>query len=117
MMDIGIVAIRFVVAVMFQWFFSWKLGNFMRETYEQLKTCLAISTTPPGAGTVPASAKMACEKRKIARYSSQYFYVHTLRGFLQRIGWTTKNSIWHALSLAQSQLEALNHVCVFTPSD
>ena len=31
MMDIGIVAIRFVVAVMFQW----KLGNFMRETYEQ----------------------------------------------------------------------------------
>jgi len=23
------------VAVMFQWFFSWKLGNFMRETYEQ----------------------------------------------------------------------------------
>jgi len=32
---IGIVTIRFVVAVMFQWFFSWKLGNFMRETYEQ----------------------------------------------------------------------------------
>ena len=31
MMDIGIVVIRFVVAVMFQW----KLGDFMRETYEQ----------------------------------------------------------------------------------
>lgn len=32
---IGVVAIRFVMAVMFQWFFSWKLGNFPRETYEQ----------------------------------------------------------------------------------
>ena len=32
---IGVVAIRFVMAVMFAWFFSWKLGNFSRETYEQ----------------------------------------------------------------------------------
>ncbi|KAG9222182.1 hypothetical protein CCMSSC00406_0009005 [Pleurotus cornucopiae] len=32
---IGVVAIRFIMAVMFQWFFSWKLGNFPRETYEQ----------------------------------------------------------------------------------
>jgi len=32
---IGVVAIRFVMAVMFQWFFSWKLGNFPRETYAQ----------------------------------------------------------------------------------
>lgn len=32
---IGVVAIRFVMAIMFQWFFSWKLGNFPRETYEQ----------------------------------------------------------------------------------
>lgn len=32
---IGVVAIRFVMAVMFSWFFSWKLGNFPRETYEQ----------------------------------------------------------------------------------
>ena len=32
---IGVVFIRFVMAVMFQWFFSWKLGNFPRETYEQ----------------------------------------------------------------------------------
>lgn len=32
---IGVVAIRFVMAVMFQWFFSWKLGNFPRETYEE----------------------------------------------------------------------------------
>ena len=32
---IGVVAIRFFMAVMFQWFFSWKLGNFPRETYEQ----------------------------------------------------------------------------------
>ncbi|KAJ8594579.1 glycosyltransferase family 2 protein [Rhizopogon salebrosus TDB-379] len=32
---IGVVAIRFVMAVMFAWFFSWKLGNFPRETYEQ----------------------------------------------------------------------------------
>ena len=32
---IGVVSIRFVMAVLFQWFFSWKLGNFPRETYEQ----------------------------------------------------------------------------------
>ncbi|KAK2462847.1 hypothetical protein APHAL10511_005045 [Amanita phalloides] len=32
---IGVVAIRFVMAVLFSWFFSWKLGNFPRETYEQ----------------------------------------------------------------------------------
>ncbi|PFH46394.1 glycosyltransferase family 2 protein [Amanita thiersii Skay4041] len=32
---IGVVAIRFVMAVMFSWFFSWKLGNFPQETYEQ----------------------------------------------------------------------------------
>jgi len=32
---IGVVAIRFVMAVMFAWFFSWKLGNFPRDTYEQ----------------------------------------------------------------------------------
>ncbi|KAF9535696.1 glycosyltransferase family 2 protein [Crepidotus variabilis] len=32
---IGVVAIRFIMAVMFQWFFSWKLGNFPHETYEQ----------------------------------------------------------------------------------
>jgi len=32
---IGVVAIRFVMALMFQWFFSWRLGNFPRETYQQ----------------------------------------------------------------------------------
>ncbi|KAF8905167.1 glycosyltransferase family 2 protein [Mucidula mucida] len=32
---IGVVAIRFGMAVMFQWFFSWKIGNFPRETYEE----------------------------------------------------------------------------------
>lgn len=32
---VGVVAIRFIMAVMFQWFFSWKLGNFPRETYEE----------------------------------------------------------------------------------
>lgn len=32
---IGVVGIRFGMAVMFQWFFSWKLGNFPRETYEE----------------------------------------------------------------------------------
>jgi len=31
----GVVAIRFIMAVVFQWFFSWKLGNFPRETNEQ----------------------------------------------------------------------------------
>ncbi|EIW87179.1 glycosyltransferase family 2 protein [Coniophora puteana RWD-64-598 SS2] len=32
---IGVVSIRFFMAVLFSWFFSWKLGNFPRETYEQ----------------------------------------------------------------------------------
>ncbi|KAF9225234.1 glycosyltransferase family 2 protein [Gyrodon lividus] len=32
---IGVVGIRFAMAVLFAWFFSWKLGNFPRETYEQ----------------------------------------------------------------------------------
>ena len=32
---IDVVAIRFVMVAMCQWFFSWKLGNFLRETYEQ----------------------------------------------------------------------------------
>ncbi|KAG6819473.1 hypothetical protein H0H93_011514, partial [Arthromyces matolae] len=32
---IGVVAIRFGMAVMFAWFFSWRIGNFPRETYEQ----------------------------------------------------------------------------------
>ncbi|KAL0574932.1 Chitin synthase, class 3 [Marasmius crinis-equi] len=32
---IGVVMIRFGLAVYFQWFVSWRLGNFPRETYEQ----------------------------------------------------------------------------------
>ncbi|KAJ7463662.1 hypothetical protein FB451DRAFT_458227 [Mycena latifolia] len=32
---VGVVAIRFAMAVMFQWFFSHRLGNFPKETYEQ----------------------------------------------------------------------------------
>ncbi|KAG6853144.1 hypothetical protein C0991_006583 [Blastosporella zonata] len=32
---IGVVAIRFIMAVMFAWFFSWRIGNFPMETYEQ----------------------------------------------------------------------------------
>ena len=32
---VGVVFIKFTMAVMFSWFFSWKLGNFSRETYEQ----------------------------------------------------------------------------------
>ncbi|KAJ7056919.1 glycosyltransferase family 2 protein, partial [Mycena amicta] len=32
---VGVVLIRFAMAVMFQWFFSHKLGNFPRETYEE----------------------------------------------------------------------------------
>ncbi|KAJ6482828.1 glycosyltransferase family 2 protein [Mycena vitilis] len=32
---VGVVLIRFAMAVMFQWFFSQKLGNFPKETYEQ----------------------------------------------------------------------------------
>ena len=31
---IGVVAIRFVMAVMFAWFFSWKLGVFKNETFQ-----------------------------------------------------------------------------------
>ena len=32
---VGVVGIRFVMAVLFAWFYSWKLGNFKRETYEE----------------------------------------------------------------------------------
>ncbi|KAI0830869.1 glycosyltransferase family 2 protein [Trametes gibbosa] len=32
---VGVVGIRFVMAVLFSWFFSWKLGNFKMETYEE----------------------------------------------------------------------------------
>ncbi|KAH9947090.1 glycosyltransferase family 2 protein [Amylocystis lapponica] len=32
---IGVVGIRFAIAVLFAWFFSWRIGNFGNETYEQ----------------------------------------------------------------------------------
>ncbi|KAJ7146626.1 hypothetical protein C8R44DRAFT_845695, partial [Mycena epipterygia] len=32
---LGVILIRFAMAVLFQWFFSHKLGNFLKETYEQ----------------------------------------------------------------------------------
>lgn len=32
---VGVVVIRFGMAVLFQWFFSWRLGNFPKETYDQ----------------------------------------------------------------------------------
>ncbi|KAJ1029203.1 hypothetical protein NDA18_002830 [Ustilago nuda] len=32
---IGVVAIKFFMAVMFGWFISWRLGNYANETYEQ----------------------------------------------------------------------------------
>ncbi|GJE89689.1 glycosyltransferase family 2 protein [Phanerochaete sordida] len=32
---IGVVGIRFFMAVMFAWFFSWRIGNFKNETYEE----------------------------------------------------------------------------------
>ncbi|KAJ7467425.1 glycosyltransferase family 2 protein [Mycena galericulata] len=32
---VGVVLIRFTMAVMFAWFFSWKIGTFPKETYEQ----------------------------------------------------------------------------------
>ena len=32
---VGVVGIRFFMAVMFAWFFSWRIGNFKNETYEQ----------------------------------------------------------------------------------
>ncbi|KAJ7222578.1 glycosyltransferase family 2 protein [Mycena pura] len=32
---VGVVMIRFAMAVMFQWFFSHKIGNFPKETYEE----------------------------------------------------------------------------------
>ena len=58
-----------------------RLTNSACNVPPKLKTCLAISTTPPGAGTVPASAKMACEKKKIARYS----FPILLRSYSQRL--------------------------------
>jgi chitin synthase len=35
---IGVVAIRFVMTVMFAWFFSWKLGTFPKETHERQRS-------------------------------------------------------------------------------
>ncbi|EMD32671.1 glycosyltransferase family 2 protein [Gelatoporia subvermispora B] len=32
---VGVVGIRFFMAVLFAWFFSWKIGNFGKETYQQ----------------------------------------------------------------------------------
>ncbi|KAI9569429.1 glycosyltransferase family 2 protein [Boletus coccyginus] len=32
---VGVVFIRFAMAVLFSWFYSWQLGNFPRETYQQ----------------------------------------------------------------------------------
>ncbi|OCB87088.1 glycosyltransferase family 2 protein [Sanghuangporus baumii] len=32
---VGVVAIKFAMAVFFGWFYSWRLGNFGNETYEQ----------------------------------------------------------------------------------
>ena len=115
---IGIVTIRFVVAVMFQWFFSWKLGNLVHATFRR-DWKLVQQYLPPCPEPVLSQHRQRwpAKKGKLQDILSQYFYVHTLRGFLQRIGWTTKNSTWHALFLAQSRLEALNHVWVFTPSD
>lgn len=52
---IGVVAIRFVMAVMFQWFFSWKLGNFPRETYtERMARSAAIEQWSDGIHLPPA---------------------------------------------------------------
>ncbi|CAK5269379.1 unnamed protein product [Mycena citricolor] len=35
---IGVVALRFALAVFYQWFFAWKVGNFPAETAEERKT-------------------------------------------------------------------------------
>nr|GAT52894.1 glycosyltransferase family 2 protein [Mycena chlorophos] len=70
---VGVVLIRFVMAVMFQWFFSHKLGNFPRETYEErmkraeeIEQWSADIYKPAPAGMRPnVSAQAAkAEKRK-----------------------------------------------------
>jgi len=55
----GVIATRFVMAVVFQWFFSWKSGNFWETPTNsacnippKAKTNLAISIAPPRANTV-----------------------------------------------------------------
>jgi len=59
---------------------SWeRLTNSACNVPPKLKTCLAISTTLPGA--VPVLANMVCEKRKIARYS----FPILLRSYSQRL--------------------------------
>jgi len=85
---IGIVTIRFVVAVMFQWFFSWKLGNFMRETYEQcmqrsaeIENLFSNIYHPTRSRYCPRIGKDGLRKRKIARYSLPIL----LRSYSQRL--------------------------------
>jgi chitin synthase len=61
---VGVVAIRFIMAVMFQWFFSWKLGNFPPETYEQRMQCLhAIEDWSNDIYPISSSTKCPATKR------------------------------------------------------
>jgi chitin synthase len=50
---IGVVAIRFVMAVMFAWFFSWKLGVFKNETFQDRNRRIARSRIGPPTSTAP----------------------------------------------------------------
>ncbi|KAF6754184.1 chitin synthase [Ephemerocybe angulata] len=60
---IGVVAIKFGMAVMFQWFFSWKLGNFPRETYqERMARSAAIEQWTDGIHVAPAQWRPDAEK-------------------------------------------------------
>ncbi|RXW24535.1 hypothetical protein EST38_g1315 [Candolleomyces aberdarensis] len=60
---IGVVAIKFAMAVMFQWFFSWKLGNFPRETYqERMARSAAIEQWTDGIHLAPAAWRPDAEK-------------------------------------------------------
>ncbi|TFK24293.1 chitin synthase [Coprinopsis marcescibilis] len=61
---IGVVAIRFVMAVLFQWFFSWRLGNFPHETYqERMARSAAIEQWSDSIHSAPQAWRPDAEKK------------------------------------------------------
>ncbi|KAJ7732914.1 hypothetical protein DFH07DRAFT_990494 [Mycena maculata] len=61
---IGVVLIRFVMAVLFAWSFSWKIGTFPKDSYAQrMQRAEAVeaptSCTPSAASAVPTAPPLA----------------------------------------------------------
>jgi len=60
---IGVVAIRFIMAVLFQWFYSWRIGNFPHETYhERMARSAAIEQWSDNIHSAPQTWRPEAEK-------------------------------------------------------